>query len=246
MSYKHIFRFYGWRDDVGKWQIHPAELKHLAVVLKKKSNEVVELCDGRGQVARIRIIQCHPRHPRYPHHCEFEIISEQAYPPPHPMLKVVVMADITAELADLLPALTELGLNVLSWPVSSQQHWHDKQSRFERIARAAIKQSKSPYFVKLCPVSSLEQCRSSTARYSVQVDLSSERSLAQLLLQQPLPRDGGEICLYLGGRSGFSPAAQHVLAAVDDLVVAHLGAYVLRLPTAIQAAVAVSRQLLGS
>lgn len=241
MTYKHIFRFYGCRDAAGQWRIDPGEMRHLALVLKKAAHDVVELGDGCGYVAQIKIKSCDQ------HGCEFELLDEQYVPPSGMSLKMVVMSDITAEIPDVLAPLTELGLNVISWPITAQtsQQLQARQQRFERIARAAIKQAKSPYFMQLCPEPSLEQCLSPQASCAIRLDPSGELSLPQVLMKhQPRSQHAetpGEVCLYMGGRSGFTERALRALADIEQLHVAHLGPYVLRLPTAMLAAAAVSR-----
>lgn len=241
MTYKHIFRFYGYRDDVGRWQIDPGEFRHIALVLKKAARDVVELGDGCGYVAQVQIRSCDQRR------CDFKLLTEQFVPPSRLILKMVVMSDITTEIPDVLAPLTELGLHVLSWPITAHtsQHLPARRQRFERIARAAIKQAKSPYFMQLCPERSLEQCLSAQASCAIQLDPAGKLSLPQVLMKhQPSAQHEDrpvEVCLYMGGRSGFTESALRALAGMEQLHVAHLGPYVLRLPTAMVAATAVSR-----
>lgn len=235
----HMFRFYGIRtDQEGQvcWRIHKDELKHMAVVLKKPAQ--VELCDGKGCVAVIHLK--HFDRSR----CEFDVINEYSQIPLRPQLTLVMADDITSELGDLLAPLTELAAHTLIWPCKQMSIWNKKKDRYDRLGRAAIKQSKSAYLINCKPQNSFVECVTATEHQrAIKLDPEASHSLADILKSKT---DYKKICFFLGGRSGFSQKSQDILAHRSHLEVAHLGPHILRMETAMQAVVAVSRQILGS
>ncbi|MCY4380676.1 MAG: 16S rRNA (uracil(1498)-N(3))-methyltransferase [Proteobacteria bacterium] len=244
-KYRYIPRFYGCYLASTGWQIPPSEGKHLKV-LKIKSGEIIELCNGKGREARVRMLALPSRG-----ELSFEVISENTSPPMRPQIQIYVIGDFSGEISRYIAPMTELGLSTIGWLSNKKDQGVE---RWQRLAIAAIKQSKSPYFLQIKQRSSLEECLAhdpeecrwvvdpSGPRFLADELVSWQRSVKGLSREKTEDKKHRLFTFYLGDRSGFKPKDMTFLCQEKR---AHLGPHILRLPTAIQCVASLSRQILG-
>ena len=238
-SYRHMFRFFADYDPHQGWKVPADEVRHMSKVLRFKAGQKVELCDGKGRIALMRI-----------HHLEgssMEATEESfnEYEPCLPYISLYVMSDISSELArSLLPPLTELGVNRVRWSVSSKRALSSSyKQRLHRVAVAAIKQSKAPFMVHLDPrISLVDDLEATKGDISCVLDPDAEISLSDFLFQERKSSQRSW-SFYIGGAGGWSEEHIELLGAFPK---AHLGPYVLRVPTALTSTAALVRGILGS
>jgi 16S rRNA (uracil1498-N3)-methyltransferase len=136
----HRFRFMGYRSPEGQWSLREDEIHHLCKVLRLKTGETVEICDGRGRVATVTLGAISKSL------VEWELVDEAASLP-SPLTIVMYLAALDhGEVDTLIAPLSELGLDELVIyvpPQTDSRRIGEKQlARWQRLAEAALKQSK--------------------------------------------------------------------------------------------------------
>lgn len=240
-----MFRFFASYHPQQGWKVPAAEVRHMSKVLRMRAGEEVELCDGRGHVTRLRITHLKNDHVTGEEH------SLRRYEPCSPHITLYVTADITSDLGStLLPSLTELGVSRVRWSVSrssekkipSEAH----RQRLQRVAVAAMKQSKTPFLVELEPRLSLAEDLTQQSGICCVLDPDAPSSLVDFLVRGSKKGKAAQQhpwTFYIGGPGGWTEEHIKLLSSFPK---AHLGPYVLRVPTALFSVAALARGVLGN
>ncbi len=209
------------------------EGRHAATVRRLRTNEPVDVVDGRGTRASCIVTGVARDVVR------LEVVQRTVEPEPAPRL-VLVQALAKGDRGELAVELaTEAGIDeVLPWTAARcVQQWHGERGeksleRWRSTAREAAKQSRRAWFPVVSEPVRLDGV---VARVGTLLVLHEGAELA--LTAVPLPADG-DVLLVVGPEGGLTLAEVDALRAAGGYVV-RLGNLVLRTSTAGAAAAVV-------
>lgn len=145
---KHLFRFLASPISGSKqWTITEEEFRHLSKVLRLSIGDEIEMTDGRGTIALGSIVSIEKNH------ATVEITKTDKIPKPTRPLALAIGALKPGSVDDVLPFLTELGLDeivVFLQEGDAKVRIAEKViERWHRILLAAVKQSKRVWIPEL-------------------------------------------------------------------------------------------------
>ncbi|RMG68284.1 MAG: 16S rRNA (uracil(1498)-N(3))-methyltransferase [Calditrichaeota bacterium] len=195
-------------DRAGETVLLPeAESRHLARVLRKRAGELVYLTDGRGQVARSKILGLEKGRIR----CRLERVETQPEPPTR-RIQVGLGLIRPNRLDWAVEKLTELGVGRISLLQSDYCQPHSyKPQHLEKIAVAAIKQSRQTYLPVLAPPMPLDRWLAEKPGGEAALRLVGDRDGVPLRLGAT--GSGRTVVLLVGPEGGFSAGEQAAIAA---------------------------------
>jgi 16S rRNA (uracil1498-N3)-methyltransferase len=209
--------------------LNGADARHLAV-RRARPGEIIHVGDGLGTIfeARLESIEADQ--------VGASILSAQQYPPPRPRVTVLQGLAKGTKVDWVVEKLVELGVDRVavftsgrSVPVWDQAKSEAVAQRWQRIARAAAKQSRRAWLPEITgPLSSSDALRLTAGAPMVLVaDPRAVRGLKEVLQGDP----PGEVLLVVGPEGGL--AEPEVDAFVDAGAIAvDLGSQILRTETA--------------
>ncbi|MCB9228802.1 MAG: 16S rRNA (uracil(1498)-N(3))-methyltransferase [Deltaproteobacteria bacterium] len=238
---KHLYRFLVERDPVeedGCWRILPDERHHLTRVLRMKSGDAAEYSDGKGTWGSGSI--------RTAGQNEAWIIESSRHyePPPTQKLILCIGALRPGSIDELIPSLTELGVDEIHVFLSEgtpRFRLNEKtEQRWQRVIVSSARQCRRAWLPTLVCHDSItallkELDQAATAGMYLHPGKVPEytdtvRSLIQDKRQN--------LALVIGGEKGFSPQELQQLSA-GPLIQANMGDQILRAFTAAIAATAI-------
>ncbi len=128
------------------------DASHCVTVLRYQPGDLVWATDGKGKLYKTRLLIASPRQ------CVLEVIATpETKPPPHPSIHLAVALLRNHERMEfLLEKATELGVSEITPIVCARTLRHEaKLNRWQKIIKAALKQSLSCWLPTLNPVTSL-------------------------------------------------------------------------------------------
>jgi len=224
---KHIFRFFGFKEEV--WKLLPSEIEHMIQVLRMDTGDRFEIMDGNGRLASARCLKVTKKT------LDFEVEAESEEPKPARQLELAVGALRPSTYEEMIPPLVELGLSRLFIFGQDQVHkerLNDKvKDRLHRLAITAAKQCKSTWLPELIFADSLDEVLASFILEPVCLLPG-----AQLPLFEVVRASASSAGFIIGGEKGFSDREEMLMAGFKK---AAIGPHVLRAWTAVVAAAAV-------
>ena len=237
----HRFRLLGTPQNTDRFLVTGDEAFHLVKVLRLPPGAAVEVFDGAGRVGRGRLaLGANER----------QAVVELEQPatleaPPARRHRLAIGALKPASVDDLLPGLTELGIDevhIFGQPGSARDRLSPKaEERWQRITVAAAKQCKRAYLPSVHLHADLASmvARLPAGRSGWVLSPEASRSaLAALVPANPLAwdlaqsRNGPDACTaVVGGEKGLSAAEEERLREAGFTPI-RLGAHILRATTA--------------
>ena len=235
---QHRFRFIGeWQGD-GRWTLSGDEALHLSKILRLPLDTAVEVTDGQGRWAHGVIAAISNR--------DVTVLSVEPHlePLPQLLLEFAIGALKPGAVDDILPALTELGIDrvhVFHQQDSAKSRLQPKViERWQRILVQSSKQCKRAWLPQVAQYDSV-------AHLTMQLAAPSEPTTTQKILLRGLPGDPGlprlltaktgRVVVVAGGEKGLASAEEQALLD-SGYQPASLGPFVLRAVTAAVAAAA--------
>jgi 16S rRNA (uracil1498-N3)-methyltransferase len=229
---KHEFRFWAARLADGVWELDAEELHHARKVLKLGRGEAIELTNGKGWWAEALFFWEDGR-------VVLRNLVERMEAAVSPPLAIAVGALASGEMDELLPPLVELGVDAI-WVFRQEGGERARVNersvaRWERLLRAAVKQSKRAWAPELRVLEGLDE----TLRHAREIgyavwtlDQEGSTRLGQV------PWDNRGILAIVGSERGFTTSEEALLER-EGVALAVLGRFVLRAKTAVVSAAAV-------
>ncbi|MCY4443460.1 MAG: RsmE family RNA methyltransferase [Proteobacteria bacterium] len=236
-EYKHVFRFFAHFD--GLWHIQPKELYHMSTVLKLSSGTVVELCDGKGHLAKVALKQVSRKD------AHFDIITSSHHLKSDPRVSLCVASKVSlSDLSEWIPPLTQLGVDTLSWINPTPLNTSAKE-RLHRVAISTIKQAKTPYFMNLSTETSLADhyTHHSNSCDCFVLDPQAPLPLIHHLMHLTPATPLKSLVFYLGGSAGFNKESRQLL---KDVKAGTLSPYILKVSTALISTAALCQGVLAT
>lgn len=234
----HRFRFIGARGGDGTWRLSGEEARHLGKVLRLDVGAEVEVTDGLGAWALGRVAQL-----RATEALIEEVGGAQVEPRPAAPLIMAIGALKPGGVDEILPALTELGVDrlwIFQQAETAKTRLSDKVvERWRRIVTQAVKQCKRSWVPELETFASLEAVAERAGALGPAVRVALAQGGTETLLAR-LAREGTEtpVVVVCGGEKGLSPEEEETLRRAG-FSEQRLGPHVLRAVTAAVAAAAV-------
>jgi 16S rRNA (uracil1498-N3)-methyltransferase len=189
-------RFFIDSELKGTLSLEGAELHHLAHVMKVRVGEEVEVVNGRGGLAKAKVVSISKRD------AELEVLSSTQTPLPPPLLTLAVPLMRPAKLEIVIEKCTELGADAF-WFYPA--HYSEKEDlsphqldRLNLIAVSAMKQCGRLDLPSIKCLSSFEEIFKSPAAY-----LFGDTRPGGMLKEAP-KRPDGKIVFITGPERGFS------------------------------------------
>lgn len=183
------------------------EIKHLHKVLRLGPGDLVELVNGRGQVARARIEQAHSSG------VDFQIESITQTERTRPKVRLLQGLLKGPRMDWLVEKLTEVGVDEIQpveteYSVVEAEQVERRMERWRRLAQAAAKQSASLYLPEILPALSfakaLEAIPDSTTLVYLHPDASAP--ILHSLLEEALAGSRTNLLVIAcGPEGGFHP-----------------------------------------
>jgi 16S rRNA (uracil1498-N3)-methyltransferase len=225
----HIYRFYATRVALGVWRLDEDEVVHALKVLRLADGQTVEVMDGKG-VTGVGRFQIESKSKAI-----VLDVSEVVHPQDSRTRALMIAALKPGDVDDLVAPLVELGVDriiVYRQDETSKHRLSDGATeRWARLARAAMKQSKRPWEVKMSCYGSLADALEEVTAFDVRWMLSAEAPCDFLTEVARLSSAGGSVVALVGGEKGFSQREES-LALAKGFVPIRLGPWILRAKTA--------------
>lgn len=180
-------------------QIAEEESRHIAVVLRKRLGDRLELTDGKGKYAIGELVEIGKRH------AAVQILEEKQFPAPSVRLHLAIAPTKNIDRLEwMLEKAVEIGVDTIT-PLRCQ-HSERQQIRYDRLEKivvSAMKQSLRTYLPtlqELCPFPKLFENLSAKQRF-----------IAWCLDDQPMPhlqsvlQPGLDTLILIGPEGDFSP-----------------------------------------
>lgn len=184
--------------------LHEEESKHLIKVLRKTQGDLVQLVDGKGNLATASISKDHPKH------CELLITSIQHKENPRPYQFSLAIAPTknSDRIEWMLEKCVEIGLDEL-FLLETQNSERSKfnMDRLEKIAISAMKQSKQFYLPRIHAIQKFDsflkqQAHWNCARFIAWVEAEKTSSLIKRL--QANTKECTDILVLIGPEGDFA------------------------------------------
>ena len=224
------------------------EIRHIRKSLRLREGDLVTFVDGKGQAAEGEILSSSRER------MSFTIRSLQKFDPPQPRI-LLAQSLLKGQRMDwLVEKATELGLNALipaisDHSVASEEDALKRNTRWERISQAALKQSEGLFLPDLNGPIRLEELVDQVKASQTQGIYLDNRTgtlpLWECLSQAlgPKSSEARELVLFVGPEGGFH--SEEVLKFEDaGFLGASLGESILRAETAAIAALAIAKHWL--
>ncbi len=223
----HQFRFFAQYVDEGCWEISGDEAHHLKKVLRLAVGDEVEVIDGRGHVGIGNIASFAGQA------VQVSITAHSFSEKLTPTLAIAIGSLKYGDLDELLPMLTELGIDdihVFGQAGVARDRLSDKiGERWQRILRQATKQAKRPWLPSLHVHKDLSELLNSTSDlHLIVMDPDGDDTMQSLLGSVR----GGGVMLIVGGEKGFTHD-EIALMGKHRVHRVRLGNFVLRAVTAV-------------
>ena len=235
---KQIFRFFGsYSYQSSLWHLEQDEIAHMSKVLKHKTGDVIELCNGTGLVSTVVLKSIEP--------FAYELETTYHYAKKRCEICLVVEEDLSKDISFLVPLLTELAVNRLYFTVPSKKnvtkHFTD---RVFKLSVSSLKQTKCPHMLRTHIFKGSDEytdyiCNIKDHSSKVVVlDINARRRLTDILSKfyekrtddVAYDRAFSRYFFCIGGKSGFSDKTRKKLADFDQ---ASMSEQILKVNTAI-------------
>jgi len=234
--------FYAQPDRIGRDEIilDDFESKHILNALRKATGDAVWITDGQGRVYKTLIVRKKP-------HLTLKIENRSRFARRGPHI-ILAVGFIRANRLDfLIEKGTELGVTAFHLIRSHYANYHSSNmSRFGKITRQAIKQSRQYYLPEIILHSDFqsffEQSRSFDIRLAA---IDSEQPRLMERLNTVLYEKVKAICLLVGPEGGFSEEEIRTINA-NGFKGVSLGKSRLRTETAAISGLSVIQQYINS
>lgn len=228
----HVYRFFGTKQSSNNWQLEEDEARHALKVLRLSDGDIVEVVDGLGAVVSGRIrIESKSK--------VFVTTTEELFTPKDLFTRYMLMGALKpGDVDDLIAPLTELGVDklIIFRQVDTAQFRLSESAaeRWQRLARAAAKQSKRAYTLEIvCSPdvsAAMDLVKDVTHRWILE-----PKAEVDLLSIVPNVSSGSGLAVLIGGEKGLSEA-ETLQATRQGFQPVRLGPWILRARTAAQAA----------
>lgn len=222
-------RFYCSRFSAHEATLEGDELHHLRSVRRLAAGDEVEVFDGRGRVARCRLV----RVARHQADLEVLTLSEQA--PPAVELTVATAIPKAGRMDWLVEKITELGATGL-WPLLTERsevtaRGEAKREKWDRRAIEAAKQCGRLWLPQIADPMSLEEAVARLNSAPFDAVLLADPSPEASRLAEAIPAGARQLVGFVGPEGGFTAEESAALRAAGARPV-RLGEHILRVETA--------------
>ena len=226
----HIFRFFGAKIRDGVWSLDDAEIEHAVKVLRLQSRMPVEVMDGAGCIVTGEVGRCSRDA------VEVAVHTVDCFDPPEVKRGVAFGALKPGDVDDLLAELVELAvdeIHIFQQADTAKFRTGDKpRERWERIVRAAAKQSKRAFLPSLTVHENLKTAiQSLEPIFQTKLVLDPE---GQVSLLKAVDRPLVSVVGLIGGERGLD-SSELSMCQKNGYIPVKLGPYILRAKTAIVA-----------
>lgn len=229
----HVFRFFATQTPSGHWILDEDEAEHARKVLKLKVGTEVEFTDGLGTHGRGLVHQSQK---------DGVLIAAshvEQMPPAKTLHALALGALKPGDIDEILPALVELGIreiHIFQQQDTAKFRTSDKQTeRWDRIVKAAVKQSKQAWLSHVIVHESLEAALIALKPFDNRLVLDAA---AEVPLLDVCDRKKLKTAAVVGGERGLNAAELAVCQSLGFTPV-KMGPYVLRAKTAAVAVAAI-------
>ncbi|MCX6127694.1 MAG: RsmE family RNA methyltransferase [Proteobacteria bacterium] len=233
----HLYRFLAEHQEAGQWLLGAEEWHHILKVLRLAPDSEFELADGKGWVARAKLNSIGKRD------ASFDILNEafEAERPASAQLILAIAALKPQSMDELLPFLIELGVDrieIFSYQGMDRSRLQGKlQERWNRIAVAAIKQSKQSWLPEIAYSESFEALLLKAKAWPNRIFLDPNGEQVISKWRASLP---GPTLALIGSEKGLD-SAEIAALRTEGFQACRLEGGILRATTAAVAAAAVLR-----
>ncbi len=231
----HVFRFFGQKkssanrtQDANSWSLDEDDVIHALKVLRLTDGALIEVSDGAGHLCAARLqIESKSR-------ASAAVIAE-SFTPKDPVSRTIIIGALKpGDVDDLIAPLVELGIDrIIVFRQEDTPHFRlsDQASeRWERLVKAAMKQSKRPWMVSVEAADGLSAALDRVSDCSHKWVLSPEAPGDLLTVAPSVTSSTGAVAL-IGGEKGLSPREEATAQAAGFAPV-KLGPWILRAKTA--------------
>jgi 16S rRNA (uracil1498-N3)-methyltransferase len=230
----HIYRFFGEKVNDGSWRLADEEVTHALKVLRLNDGDSVEVMDGCGLTGQGTLkIESKSK--------ALAVDVTETWTPQDNFCRWILLGALKpGDVDDLIAPLVELGADkIIIYRQADTPHFRisdGASERWQRLVRAALKQSKRPWTVEVQAVGDLDAALALAAPCTYKWMLDHEAKV-DLLAKSWAKPEGQGVAALIGGEKGLSAAerAQALKAGFEGV---RLGPWVLRARTAAQAAAA--------
>jgi 16S rRNA (uracil1498-N3)-methyltransferase len=222
--------------QVGNLAIWGEEAHHAARVKRLVANDAVELLDGRGTVARARIVEISK--PRGQWQLNLSIEQVRQTPPLMPRLEVCCPAPKGPRLGDLIEGLSQVGAACWAPLVTIRGVTDPRPGKLERLERTAIEAAKQcgrAWILEMGAAMSLKQALDAGDRGRVIV---AEAGSARYQPAAGASGGGGMVRVLVGPEGGWTDE-ELSLARACGAKACSFGPHIMRIETAAVVAAAV-------
>lgn len=231
----HLYRFFGKKHSDRDWQLDDDEVTHALKVLRLSDGADVEVMDGNGLVGLGRLSVTSKSK------ATVVDVEDRFYPQDGVVRSILIGALKPGDIDDLIAPLVELGVDrivVFRQDDTPQFRVTDHSTdRWQRLVRAAVKQSKRPWNVSVVAFDSLDMALAEADKYCQKWLLAPEAELDMVGAVQSFKHINGTVAALIGGEKGLSPREQ-ALSLNSGFQPVRLGPWILRAKTAATAAAA--------
>jgi 16S rRNA (uracil1498-N3)-methyltransferase len=218
------------------------EHHYIKNVLRLRPGETVEICDGKGLIAKATFEQSEKQR------SIFKISSRDSVSPLHNQVIVVVGTPKPSALDELVSLTSEIGVSEIHFVRTerSQNKQEIRTDRLSRLAREALRISKSAWEPQIVLHEDLQKTKalaeSATLFLCDESPLYEGKGNILNHLASHLARSGiaGRVVIFIGPEASFSDKERHFLKEDLGATPVSLGPNILRTPTAAVYAVAVA------
>jgi 16S rRNA (uracil1498-N3)-methyltransferase len=210
------------------------EHHYIKNVLRLRPRETVEICDGRGLIAKATFEQSEK------HRSIFKISSRDSVSSFHNQVIIVAGTPKPSALDELVSLTSEIGVSEIHFVHTerSQNKQEIRTDRLSRLAREALRISKSAWEPQIILHDNLQKTRALTENATL--FLCDESPIYEgkgnifnhLASQLAQSKASGRVVIFIGPEASFSDKERHFLKDELGATPVSLGPNILRTPTA--------------
>jgi 16S rRNA (uracil1498-N3)-methyltransferase len=228
MLVAHRYRFFGSPQDGARWSLDDEEVTHALKVLRLESGAEIEVMNGKGEVCVARLVVTSKSK------AHAEVVSTESFPEDTVERAILLGALKPGDIDELIAPLVEMGVDrliVFRQDDTPQFRVSDQAGeRWQRLVRAAVKQSKRPWTAVVEVAEGLEEAvamtRPGAQKWYLDPDAETDLITLTTELREPV-----SFVALVGGEKGLS-RRESELAHKNGFIPVRLGPWVLRAKTA--------------
>ena len=225
----HVFRFFGQKNSSSNtWTLDADDVGHALKVLRLSDGALIEVIDGAGHLCAARLsIESKSK-------ASAAVIAE-SFTPKDPIARTIIIGALKpGDVDELIAPLVELGIDrIIVFRQEDTPHFRltdHASERWERLVKAAMKQSKRPWMVTVEAADDITSALGRVSDHSHKWILSPEAPSDLLTVATSVTSSTGAAAL-IGGEKGLS-SREEAAAQAAGFAPVKLGPWILRAKTA--------------